>query len=713
MKFAILIPLLIAASTPGATSNLDADPSSPSGTAYPVSPKGEVVDTYHGVTVSDPFRWLEENEAAATLAWVEQENKVTQEYLAKCPSRDEFRKRLTEVWNYDKVQPPTHRGNRYFFTRLSGLQNQSVLYCADSARGDNAKPLVDPNLLTKDGTTSLAGYSVSDDGKIVGYGLHSGGSDWTVWQFIDVESGKDLPDKLEWIKFGAVSFTADGKGLFYGRYPESTNKLKDSNYFQKIYFHKMGTNQKEDVLIAENKDEKEWSFAGSVTEDGRYLVIEVHRSTNPENLVYFKDLSVADSPLVHLIDTWGNKFSFIESDGPLFFFHTDQDAPRGRIVQVDTSKFVATKKVVLEEIVPQAENILRLACFCNQSLVVHYLKDAHSELKLFDLKGKPAGDVALPGIGTASAFSARNSDPIMFYSFASFTTPTTVYQFDMRSKKTDVVAKPVVKFDPAQFVTSQVFFNSKDGTRVPMFITRKKDVELSAGPRPTYLYGYGGFDVVISPGFRPDTIAWMEKGGLFAVPNIRGGGEYGEDWHKAGMKENKQNVFDDFASAARWLIDQKYTSSKQLAIHGASNGGLLVGATLTQHPELCAAAVPEVGVLDMLRFHRFTIGHAWTREYGCADDSAAFQYLRAYSPLHNIRPQKYPATLMVTGDHDDRVVPAHSFKFAAALQQAQTGDAPILIRVETKTGHGFGKPTRKQIDESADKWTFMWENTLH
>lgn len=707
MRFELLIPLILAASAPGS------DGSAAQSSKYPATPTEAVVDTYHGTKIADPFRWLEDNEAEKTRGWIEQENKITQAYLEKCASREDFRQRLTEVWNYDKVQPPTRRGNHYFFTRLSGLQNQSVLYCADNARGENRKALVDPNSLSKDGTVSLAGFSVSDDGRTVGYGLHSGGSDWTVWQFKDVESGKDLPDKLDWIKFGSVSFNKDGTGLYYSRYPESANKLKDTNYFQKIYFHKMGTAQQQDVLIAENKDEKEWSFYGNVTEDGRYLVIEVHRSTNPENLVYFKDLSSTDSPLVHLIDTWGSKFSFIENDGPLFYFHTNQDSPRGRIVQIDTSKFESSKRAVLTEVVPQSENILRHAFVCDKSLVAHYLKDAHSELKLFDLNGQPAGDIALPGIGTAGSFSARRAEPVMFYSFGSFTTPQTVYQFDLKSKACEVVAKPVVNFDPSAFITSQVFFTSKDGTRVPMFITRKKDIDLVAGPHQTYLYGYGGFDVVISPAFRPDVIAWMEKGGLFAVPSIRGGGEYGEDWHKAGMKEKKQNVFDDFSSAARWLIDQRYTNSKKLAIHGASNGGLLVGASLTQHPELFAAAVPEVGVLDMLRFHRFTIGHAWTGEYGSSDDPTAFQYLRAYSPLHNIRAQNYPATMMVTGDHDDRVVPAHSFKFAAALQQAQTGDAPILIRVETKTGHGFGKPTSKQINESADKWTFMWENTSH
>lgn len=686
-------------------------PLSADAVVYPASNRDSTIDVYHGVKIPDPYRWLENNESAETRHWITEQNKVTRAYLDKFESRDRFKNRLREILFFDKVQPPSHRGGRYFSTRLSGLQNQTVLYVADDAKGKNQRVLVDPNVIAPDGTVALVAYSVSDDGKTIAYGLNSSGSDWTQWQFIDVESGRTLPDKLDWIKFGSASFTRDGSGVFYGRYPESSNKLKDSNYYQKLYFHKLGTAQKDDQLILENAEEKTWSFYGRVSEDGAYLVIDVRRSTDPENLVYYKDLRDPSSPMVRLIDKWGTKYTFMDNNGSEFFFHTDLNAPRSRVVSIDVSKVVAGKPLEWHEVIPQASDNLRQAFFCQDIIVAHYLKDAHSQLKLYSMKGQLSGEVALPGIGAVAYFSGRRADSEMYYTFSSFTRAQTIFSYDVGTKKSELIFQPVLKFDPDEFETKQVWFTSKDGTRIPMFVTGKKGAGPDNGPHRTYLYGYGGFDAVIFPWFRPDVVAWLEKGGLFAVPNLRGGGEYGEEWHQAGMREKKQNVFDDFISAAKWLIENKYTTSKQLAIHGASNGGLLVGATLTQQPDLIAAAVPEVGVLDMLRYHKFTIGHAWSGEYGTADDPAGFKYLRAYSPLHNIRQRKYPATLVVTGDHDDRVVPAHSFKFAAALQEAQTGSAPVLIRVETQTGHGFGKPTTKQIEEFADKWTFMWENT--
>ncbi len=700
MKFALLIPLLFA------TAGDVAMPST--GGKYPASRKESLIETYHGTNVADPYRWLEDNESAETRSWIEAENQVTRNYLDKLPSRGEFKKRLTELWNYDKLSPPVHRGQRYFYTRLTGLQNQRVLYCAKNPQGEGATVVVDVNTMAKDGTVTLAGYEVSDDGKLLGYGLSSAGSDWTDWHFKNMDTGEELKDQLQWIKFGGVSFTKDGTGVYYGRFPESTNKLKDTNYYHALYFHKLGTEQKNDVLIADNPAEKEWSFSGGVTEDGNYLIVQVFRNTNPENLVYYKDLRRADSPLVHLIDTWEGKFSFICNDGPLFSFETNLNAPRGRVIAIDIRK---PQRADWQEVIPQSADILSEVAAADQSLLAHYLVDAHSVVRLFSLQGKPAGELPLPALGAISSFIGRQTDTEVFYSFSGFTTPPAVYKFDVVSKNNQLVAKPAVAFEPTNFVTSQVFYKSKDGTQIPMFLVRKKDLELAAGPHPTFLYGYGGFDAAMLPRFRPDIIAWLERGGIFALPNLRGGGEYGEEWHKAGMKEKKQNVFDDFISAAHWLIDQKYTSSKMLAINGASNGGLLIGAALTQQPELFGAAVPEVGVLDMLRYHKFTIGHAWTGEYGSSDDAAAFAYLHAYSPLHNVRPARYPATLVITGDHDDRVFPAHSFKFMAALQSAQTGTAPVLIRIETSTGHGFGKPTGKQIEESADKWSFVMENT--
>lgn len=699
MKFTLVLPLIGAATLAlGGGQLLD----------YPVAKTDGCIENYHGTKVADPYRWLEDTESADTRAWVAAENKITHTYLSELAEREEIKKRLTELWNFDKLVPPDHRGKGYFFTRLKGLQNQKVLYVADNPAGVGARVLVDTNASVKESTVSLAGFEPSEDGEILAYGLGTSGSDWVEWHFKRVETGEDLPDKLLWSKFGGVSFTADGGGVFYGRYPESTNKLKDVNYNQALYFHKFGQLQKNDVLIADNPAEKEWSFHGAVTEDGRYLVVQVYRNTNPENLVYYKDLSMADAPLTHLIDDWDGEFSYFTNEGSVFYFKTTRNAPKGRIVAIDLNRPSATN---WKEVIPQSANILQEATRAANSILVSYLVDARSELKLFNLNGSGRRDVPLPGIGTAGRLFSHQNDKNVFFNFSSFNTPPAVYKLDVPAASTELVLRPTVAFEPSDFVTTQVFLPSNDGTKIPMFLIRHKNLDFKAGPHPVFLYAYGGFNASITPWFRPDLIAWMEKGGICAIPNLRGGGEYGEEWHRAGMKEKKQNVFDDFISAARWLIAEKYTTSSLLAINGASNGGLLIGASLTQQPRLFAVAVPEVGVLDMLRYHKFTIGHAWTGEYGSADNAADFAYLLKYSPLHNVREDLYPATLILTGDHDDRVFPAHSFKFAAALQSAQRGQSPILIRVETNTGHGHGKPTDKQIDEAADKWAFIFHNT--
>ncbi|MBI3844130.1 MAG: S9 family peptidase, partial [Planctomycetes bacterium] len=587
-----------------------------------------------------------------------------------------------------------------------GLQNQSVLYWAPSLDAE-PKVLLNPNTLTADGTIALEGTAVSEDGKFLAYGLRSSGSDWIEWKVRDIDTGTDLADDLKWIKFSGVSWTKDGSGLFYSRYdePNAATMMEAANYYQKLFFHRVGTAQSEDVLVYQRPDQKEWGFMPRVTEDGRYLVIQVWKGTEDKYLIYYKDLmEAADSPVVELIREFEADFTFVGNDGPVFWFKTDLAAPRARIIAIDTT---APDRTNWREVVPQADETLLGATVAGDHFIASYLKDAHSHVRVFRLDGQLEREVALPGIGTASGFQGRRNDPETFYAFTSFTTPTTIFHYDVSNGASTVFRKPTVAFDPDAYETKQVFYASKDGTRIPMFISHRRGLKLD-GSNPTLLYGYGGFNISLTPAFSVENLVWMEMGGIFAQPNLRGGGEYGEAWHLAGTKAQKQNVFDDFIAAAEWLIANEYTSTPKLAISGHSNGGLLVGACLTQRPDLFGAALPGVGVMDMLRFHKFTIGWAWTSDYGSSDDPAQFKALYAYSPLQNIKPgTHYPPTLVTTADHDDRVVPAHSFKFAATLQAAQTGDAPILIRIETKAGHGAGKPTAKQIEEAADTWAFL------
>jgi prolyl oligopeptidase len=672
---------------------------------YPLTHKSNQTDDYHGTLVTDPYRWLENPDSEETRAWIEAENQITFSYLNEISVREKIKQRLTKLWDYEKYSIPFKEGEHYFYFKNDGLQNQSVLYTLKNLDG-KPKVLLDPNKLSEDGTVALSGLSISDNGKLLAYGLSSSGSDWQEWKVRDVESGEDLRDHLKWIKFSDASWTRDNQGFFYSRYDEPNEKtrLEDVNYYQKLYYHRLGKPQSEDVLIYHRPDQKEWGFSGDVTENGQYLIISVWLGTDSKNLVFYKDLINANAEIVELINQFEADYSFIDHDDRIFYFRTNLDAPRGRVIAIDTKNPTPEN---WQEVIPQTAETLESVGILNNQFVADYLQDAHTKIKIFDLKGTFLREVELPGLGSAGGFGGKRDDTETFYSFTSFTIPGTIYRYDMVKDKSELFRQPKVDFNPEDYETKQVFYHSKDGTKVPMFITHEKGIKLD-GNNPTYLYAYGGFNASMTPGFSVSLLVWMEMGGVYAMPNIRGGGEYGEEWHQAGMKEKKQNVFDDFIAAAEWLIANKYTRPAKLAIAGGSNGGLLVGACMTQRPELFGAALPAVGVMDMLRFHKFTIGWAWTSEYGSPENPEEFKTLYAYSPLQNIKPDTaYPATLITTADHDDRVVPAHSFKFAAALQAAQAGDAPTLIRIETKAGHGGGKPTAKIIEEAADKWAFV------
>ncbi len=672
---------------------------------YPISHKVEQIDNYHGTSVPDPYRWLEDPDSEETKAWVEAQNQVTFSFLEEISVRDNIKQRLTKLWDYEKYSIPFKKDNRYFYFKNDGLQNQSVLYTLESL-DDEPRLLLDPNTLSADGTVALSGLAISDNGKLMAYGLSSSGSDWQEWKVRNVETGEDLADHLKWIKFSGASWTNDNLGFFYSRYdePKEESKFEDVNYYQKLFYHRLGTPQSEDVLIYHRPDQKEWGFSGSVTEDGNYLIISVWMGTDPKNLVFYKDLNDTNAEVIELISEFEANYSVIDNDGSIFWIRTDLDAPRGRVIAIDVNN---PYRENWQEIIPQAEEVLEGVGLLNNQFVADYLKDARSQVKIFNINGDFVREVELPGIGSAGGFGGKRYDRETFYSFTGFTTPATIYRYDMVTGESTLFRQPQVDFNPHDYETNQVFYTSKDGTQIPMFITHKKGLVLD-GKNPTYLYGYGGFNVSLTPSFSVSLSIWMDMGGVYAVPNLRGGGEYGEEWHQAGMKLKKQNVFDDFMAAAEWLIANNYTCAEKLAIGGGSNGGLLVGACMTQRPDLFGAALPAVGVLDMLRFHKFTIGWAWCSEYGTPENPEEFQVLYNYSPLHNLKPgTAYPATMITTADHDDRVVPAHSFKFAAALQENHGGSKPVLIRIETKAGHGAGKPTAKIIEEAADKWAFL------
>jgi prolyl oligopeptidase len=689
---------------------------------YPETRLGDTTDDYHGVKVADPYRWLEDPDSAESRKWIEAQNRLTESFLAQIPKRAKIRERLTELWNYERYGLPWSDGDNYFYTHNNGLQNQSVLMAADAESfRSRAEPrvLLDPNKLSADGTVSLTGSRVSDDGKYLAYGLASGGSDWNEWHVRDVANGRDLDDHLKWVKFSGASWTKDGRGFFYSRYdePAEGEKLTGANYFQKVFYHKLGAPQSEDKLVYDRKDHKDWGFSAEVTDDGKYLVISVWQGTRRENQVFYQKLdgkSPGEAETVELLTGFDADYNFVGNDGSRFYFLTDNSAPRRRLIAIDVER---PAREHWQELVAQTDDILERASLVGDQFFAVYLKDASSRVKVFDVAGKYLRDVELPGIGTASGFGGDRDDTETFYGFSSYTAPTTIYRYDLASGESTVWRRPKIDFASDNYETKQVFTKSKDGTRVPIFVTHKKGIKLD-GNNPTLLYGYGGFNIALSPGFDTRSAVWMEMGGVYAVATLRGGGEYGVEWHEGGRLHNKQNVFDDFLAAAEHLIEKEYTRPEKLAIAGRSNGGLLVGAAITQRPELFGAALPGVGVMDMLRFHKFTIGWAWVSEYGSADDEEQFRTLYRYSPLHNIKARvRYPATLIVTADHDDRVVPAHSFKFAATLQAAQEssardsagryGQPPVLIRIETRAGHGAGMALKKKIDETTDELAFL------
>lgn len=670
---------------------------------YPETRAENLVEELHGQPIPDPYRWMEHLDSAEIRAWIEAQNALTFSILESSPLRDKIKARMTELWDYEKYSPPVKRGGRYFFSHNNGLQNQDVLYWIENL-DDEPRPLLDPNTLSEDGTVALSGAAVSRDGRYLAYGLAEAGSDWQTWHIRRVDDGQDLADKVEWVKFSGASWDESNAGFFYSRYdaPEG-DALKTANYYHKLYYHQMGTPQAQDRLIYQRPDQKKWGFNGEVTEDGRYLVIYAWRGTAEENAVFFLDLEDPQSEVTALLPDFDAAYALVWNEGRRFFFKTDHDAPLNRLIAIDIDQ---PGQENWETVIPEEADKLEFVDYVGARFVCTYLHHAAHQVRFFKIDGSPDGELALPGIGTVTGFSGRSDDLETFYTFSSFTTPGTVYRLDLADRRVELFRSPDLAFNPGDYVTKQVFYESKDGTRVPLFISHRADLEIN-GAVPTHLFGYGGFNIPVPVSFSVPNLVWMEMGGIYAQAHLRGGGEYGRDWHEGGMKANKQNVFDDFIAAAEYLISEGYTSSGQLAISGRSNGGLLVGACLTQRPDLFGVCLPNVGVLDMLRFHKFTIGWAWVSDYGSPEDPDEFATLLAYSPYHNIREgAHYPPTLVLTGDHDDRVFPGHSFKFAAALQASQAGDAPVLIRVETRAGHGAGKPTAKLIEEFTDMWTF-------
>jgi prolyl oligopeptidase len=668
---------------------------------YPESRAVDHVDDHHGTKVADPYRWLEDLDAPETAAWVRAQNAVTMPYLDAMPQQAPMRRRLSELWDYERISAPFHRGDRWFVLRNEGLQNQSVVYALDGPDADAARTLVlDPNTWSADGTVALAGLALSDDASHLAYGRSTGGSDWQQWRVVDLATGTETDDVLDWVKFAKIEWLPDGSGFFYNRFDEPVgDALEEINYFQKLYLHRLDDAQADDVLVYERTDHKEWSFYPTVTDDQAYVILLITQGTDPKTGVFFRRFD--DDEFIELLVDFDAHYEPLGNDGTTLYVSTDRDAPRGRIVTIDLAAPDG-----LHELVPEQDATLEAASIVGDRLFLSYLIDARSVVRVHRLDGTLEREVELPGIGTAVGFGGRRDDIVTHYAFTSFTDPGTVYRYDLATGVSTLWYRPRVAFDPDAFETTQVFVPSRDGTAVPAFVTHRTGLVLD-GTNPTWLYGYGGFNIAMTPAFAPGTIAWLELGGVYVQACLRGGSEYGEEWHLAGTKERKQNVFDDCIAVAEWLIAERYTSSDRLVLAGGSNGGLLVGACMTQRPDLFAVCLPSRGVLDMLRFERFTIGWAWASDYGSVDDPDAFGWLHAYSPLHNLRDgTAYPATLVTTADHDDRVVPSHSFKFIAALQAAQSGDAPVLIRIETDAGHGMGTSTTKLIEEGADVRAF-------
>lgn len=672
---------------------------------YPKTRRVDHVDDYFGTKIPDPYRWLENDTAADVKAWVDAQNRVTFGYLEQIPYRAALKNRLEEIWNYPKYSAPFKKGNTYFYYKNDGLQNQSVLYYQTSLQGES-QVFLDPNQLSSDGTVALQGISFSKDHKYAAYSVSESGSDWTRIHVMEVATKRVLDDQIRWVKFGGAAWS--GNGFYYSRYdePKAGSALAGKNEFQKVYYHKLGTPQSQDERIYEDPNHPLRYFWASVSEDGRYLFLHSSEGTHGTE-VHIRDLQAKQSSFRLLLKGFEHNYSVLDHvDGKIYVL-TDDGASRYQLVAVDP---VQSEKASWTAVIPEQDVLLEDVSIVGEKLFAKYLRDASTEVVQYDLSGKKERVVELPSLGTASGFGGSRTDMETFYTFVSFTSPPTIYRYDLRSGSSELFRKSEVSIDLDGYETKQVFYPSKDGTRIPLFIVHKKGLPMD-GSHPTYLYAYGGFNVSLTPGFSPSRMLMLEKGVVFAMPNLRGGGEYGEEWHKAGMLEKKQNVFDDFISAGEFLVSSGYTSPSKLAVAGGSNGGLLVGAVLNQRPDLFGVAFPAVGVMDMLRYHKFTIGWGWAVEYGSSDKKEQFEYLIRYSPLHNIKSgTRYPAVLVTTADHDDRVVPAHSFKYIATLQEHQSGSHPTLIRIGTKAGHGAGKPTSKQIEEATDAIAFMFHN---
>jgi prolyl oligopeptidase len=697
----LLLPIFLLAAAGG-------DPAPPPPVAppeVPVTKTIEQVDDYHGVKVADPYRWLEDAESEEVRKWIGEQNRCTEGFLSRIPERGAIRDRLTQLWNFERYGVPRKEGGRLFFTRNDGLQDQAVLFVQDSPAAA-PRPLLDPNALSKDGTTALVQWEPSDDGKLLAYGLSLSGSDWVEWRVLDVAAGKDLPDVLKWSKFSGCSWAPDGSGFWYDRYdpPKEGKEYEDVLENQKLCFHRIGAPQSEDPVVYARPDHPKWGFGAVISEDGKRLVIHVWEGSQPENRLYVKDLPGGE--VRPILDQADASYEFLDVEGPALLVQTNKGAPRGRVVAIDPADPAPAK---WRTVVPEAAETLQSVSSVSGRLVAVYMKDARSLVRLFGMDGAAAGELPLPGTGTAEGFAGRRKDADSYFVYTDFFTPPAIYRCEPGSGKVEAFKVPKLLFDPAAYETEQVFFESGDGARVPMFLSRRKGLAKD-GNRPVLLYGYGGFNISLTPWYSVANLAWMERGGVFAVPNIRGGGEYGEAWHKAAILENRPKAHGDFIAAAEWLCRNGWTNPKRIAISGGSNGGLLVGACVVRRPDLFAAALPSMGVLDMLRYHKFTIGWAWAAEYGTADDPKQFPWLLAYSPLHNLKAgASYPATMVCTADTDDRVVPGHSFKFAAAMQKAQGGKAPVLLRVDVRSGHGMGAPTRMLISRSADQLAFLVE----
>jgi prolyl oligopeptidase len=666
-----------------------------------------VFDDYFGTKVADPYRWLEDDNSEETKAWVIEQNKVTDAYLAKIPFKSKIKERLEKVWNYEKRSAPSKKGEIYFYYKNDGLQNQYVLYKTADLTSDG-EVFLDPNKLSEDGTVALGSTAFSEDGKYMAYTIARGGSDWNEIYVRDVATGKDLEDHVEWVKFSGISWNKESTGFYYSRYdaPKKGGELSNVNEFHKVYYHQVGTPANKDVLVFEDKKNPKQNCYGSVTEDGKYLIIGKTQSTHG-NAWSVKDLTKKNAPLVDVVKEFDNEYNVVYSQGDILYVLTNADAPKYRLIKIDLKN---PAKENWTDVIAESDAVLEGIDAANGNFIVNYLKDVHSEISVYNYEGKKINDIKLPDIGAVTGISAKNDQTEIFYTFTSYTMPARIYKYDMAANKSEIYFEPKVDFNPEDYETKQVFYPSKDGTKIPMFIVMKKGTKLD-GNNPTLMYGYGGFNVIYKPGFNVSRIPWLENGGVFVNAHIRGGGEYGEEWHKAGTVLNKQNVFDDFIAGAEYLMENKYTNPDKMAILGGSNGGLLVAAVVNQRPDLFRVAFPAVGVLDMLRFHKFTIGWAWVGDYGSSDNEEQFKYIYNYSPLHNIKENaEYPAIMVTTADHDDRVVPAHSFKYIAELQHKYKGTNPVIVRIESNAGHSAGKPTSKQIEESTDMWSFTFFN---